>query len=236
MDNSKSPSEVDFSLILASSVHDMKNSLGMLMHSLEELCEQLPKENDQGLSASTIRYEAERVNNDLIQLLGVYRLQRKTMTAHIDEHYLDDILAEQNAQYSEVFKARGIELSIDCSSSLAWYFDRELLSGIINNALNNASRYSNKCIKLKAYETELNGHTFLEINVNDDGDGYPEDILKLDPSDIQNNLNFKTGSTSLGLYFASKVAALHQQNEHIGEIRLSNGGDLNGGVFRLLLP
>ena len=226
----------DFSLILASSVHDMKNSLGMLLHSLEELCQKLPEDSENNLGVSTIRYETERVNNDLIQLLGVYRLHKKMLSAHLDEHYLDDIVAEQQAHYANVFEARNIKLSQDISSTASWYFDRELVSGILNNAINNASRYTKSEILVAAREVEICAHPYIEISVHDNGLGYPESILKLEPSDIQNNLNFKTGSTSLGLYFASQVAALHHQNEKQGYIALENGGKLGGGVFNLYLP
>jgi signal transduction histidine kinase len=234
--SSEKSEKADFSLILASSVHDMKNSLGMLLHSLEELCEKFPEDSEHNLGVSTIRYEAERVNNDLIQLLGVYRLQKRMLAAHLDEHFLDDIFAEQQAQYRQVFSVRGIHLAEEIGETTSWFFDRELVSGILNNALNNASRYTKSQIIITGKETQLEGHPFLEISVHDDGNGYPDNILRLDPSDIQNNLNFKTGSTSLGLYFASQVAALHQQNDKSGFIKLENGGKLGGGVFRLYLP
>ena len=233
---SKQTDNADFSLILASSVHDMKNSLGMLLHSLEELCEKLPEDSENNLGISTIRYETERVNNDLIQLLGVYRLQKKMLSAHLDEHYMDDIFAEQQAQYKNVLGARSVKLSQDIASATSWYFDRELASGILNNAINNASRYTKTEIIVAARAIEISGHPYIEISVHDDGRGYPESILKLEPSDIQNNLNFKTGSTSLGLYFASQVAALHHQGDKVGYITLENGGKLGGGVFNLYLP
>lgn len=226
----------DFSLILASSIHDMKNSLGMLLHSLEDLCDQLPPENNNGQGIGTIRYEAERVNNDLIQLLGVYRLQQNKLSAHLDEHYLDDIFSEQHAQYDEILRAKGVTLEQDNDHNLAWFFDRELVCGILNNAINNASRYTNNKVLLATRKVTLSEHEFLEISVNDDGEGYPPAILDITPSDIQNNLNFKTGSTSLGLYFASQVAALHELNDQHGRIELSNGGALGGGLFRLYLP
>lgn len=234
--SSKQTETADFSLILASSVHDMKNSLGMLLHSLEGLCEKLPEDSDNNLGISTIRYETERVNNDLIQLLGVYRLHKKMLSAHLDEHYLDDIIAEQHAQYGKVLEARNIKLSEDIGSAESWFFDRELVAGILNNAINNASRYTKTEILVAARKLEISGHPYIEISVHDDGGGYPESILKMEPSDIQNNLNFKTGSTSLGLYFASQVAALHHNDDKTGYIALDNGGKLGGGVFSLYLP
>lgn len=231
-----SKQELDFSLILASAVHDMKNSLGMLLHSVDQLCDQLPDSEQQTYDTNTIRYEAERLNSDLIQLLGVYRLRNNRLSAHLDEHYLDDILSEQIAQYRKSLMSKGIELTTTCDPSLSWYFDRELVIGIINNAINNASRYTKGIVNVSCDLRETDSGEFLVISVNDDGSGYPESLLSIDPSDITNNINFKTGSTSLGLYFASQVAKLHQQEERQGFITLENGGELGGGLFSLYLP
>ncbi|MCH2157721.1 MAG: HAMP domain-containing histidine kinase [Oleiphilaceae bacterium] len=234
---SKNPkATADFSLILASSVHDMKNSLGMLIHSVETLCEQLPEDQQKGLGVSTIRYEAERVNNDLIHLLGIYRIKEKKLAAHLDEFYLDDICSEQRAQYQEILANKGISLEIECPNHLAWFFDRELVSGIINNALNNASRYTKAKIKITAKSITIDADEYLEISINDDGQGYPKSILEIEPDEVLNNINFKSGSTSLGLYFASQVASLHQQGSKRGRISLENGGQLGGGLFRVFLP
>lgn len=230
MENQKE--QPDFSLIIASAVHDMKNSLGMLLHSVDTLCDDLPDELKQQLNTSTIKYEAERVNSFLVQLLGLYRLQNQKLSLHIDEHYLSDLLDEHKAHYQEVLDNRGVELITETDPSLTWYFDRELILGLVNNALNNASRYTKDKICLCAYQDG----DHLVIEVHDDGDGYPASMLDADPSDINKNINFRTGSTSLGLYFASQVARLHVEGERSGYIELSNGGKLDGGVFRVKLP
>lgn len=229
MENEQAP---DFSLIIASAVHDMKNSLGMLLHSVDGLCDQIPEDLQSKLNTATIKYEAERVNSYLVQLLGLYRLQNKKLSLHIDEYYLADLLDEHKAQYQEVLDSRNISLSVDTEQSLTWYFDRELILGVINNALNNASRYTKNKIELCAYESE----DALKIEVHDDGDGYPQFMLDADPGEINKNINFSTGSTSLGLYFASMVTKLHVQGERQGEITISNGGRLGGGVFTVTLP
>lgn len=229
---SNKPQQPDFSLIIASAVHDMKNSLGMLLHSVDALCEGIPKDLQQQLNTATIKYETERVNSYLIQLLGLYRLQNEKLSLNVDEYFLSDLLDEHKAQYQEVLEARSIELKLDTDPSLSWYFDRELILGVINNALNNASRYTKSQIELVAYEN----HDQLIIEVHDDGTGYPQAMLEADPSEINNNLNFSTGSTSLGLYFAAMVTKMHTQGEREGFISLSNGGRLGGGVFTVTLP
>jgi hypothetical protein len=56
------------------------------------------------------------------------------------------------------------------------------------------------------------------------------------PGETEDNFDFRNGSTKLGLFFASKIAQRHTNNEKKGCIKLKNGGELGGGVFTLKLP
>jgi len=222
----------DFSMIIASAVHDMKNSLSMLLHSVEQMCDELPEEWKQRQNTTTVQYEAERVNSYLVQLLGLYRLQNEMLSLHVDEYFPLDVLEEQVAHYEAMFKDKDISLTIDCDANLAWYFDREIILGVLNNALNNASRYTKTRIEISAILEEK----FLKIEIHDDGEGYPQRLLDATPGEIINNINFQTGSTSLGIYFAAMVTKLHTQGDRQGSIKLSNGGKFGGGVFTINLP
>lgn len=222
----------DFSLIIASAVHDMKNSLSMLLHSVDQMCEELPEEWKQRNNTTTVKYEAERVNSYLIQLLGLYRLQNKMLSLHIDECFIHDLLEEQVAHYEPMLTDKNITLTINAEENLAWYFDREIVMGVLNNALNNASRYTKSRIEISAHIKD----DFLVIEIHDDGTGYPGMLLEAAPGEILNNINFQTGSTSLGIYFAEMVTRLHVQGDKKGSIKLSNGGKFGGGVFSIYLP
>jgi len=228
----KDTQQPDFSLIIASAVHDMKNSLSMLLHSVDSMCDELPEEWRKKPNVATVQYEAERVNSYLVQLLGLYRLQNKLLTLHVDEYYLDDLLDEQAAHYTQMLNGKSVSLNISVEQNLAWYFDREIILGVLNNALNNASRYTKNAIEI----TAKIDNNFLVIEIHDDGQGYPKDLLAAPPGEILNDINFNTGSTSLGIYFAAMVTKLHTQGEHHGYIKLSNGGRLGGGVFSIYLP
>ena len=228
----KDTQQPDFSLIIASAVHDMKNSLSMLLHSVDSMCDELPEEWRKKPNVATVQYEAERVNSYLVQLLGLYRLQNKLLTLHVDEYYLDDLLDEQAAHYTQMLNGKSVSLNISVEQNLAWYFDREIILGVLNNALNNASRYTKNAIEI----TAKIDNDFLVIEIHDDGQGYPKDLLAAPPGEILNDINFNTGSTSLGIYFAAMVTKLHTQGERHGYIKLSNGGRLGGGVFSIYLP
>lgn len=224
-------SDLNFAMVMASVVHDMKNSLSLVLHSLEELSTELQQNNALARKVDLLQYEASRVNNDLVQLLVLYKLQNRQLPLQIDEHFVHDFLDEQIARYEPLFINRGIECELVCDESLVGYFDHELIAGVINNILANAIRYTHDRIRLEARQ----GDGYLEISINDNGCGYPPAMLEM-PDHFERGISFETGSTNLGLYFAAQIACLHQQNERQGRIRLSNGGALPGGLFQLFLP
>ncbi|KEF32808.1 Signal transduction histidine kinase [Marinobacter nitratireducens] len=221
---------IDFSMVLASAVHDMKNSLGMLLNSLDEL----RHDNENTLGGSNqfnmLQYEAERMHNDLVQLLGIYRLGENNLSAHIEEHFVPDFLSEHMARHTPLLEGLGIECTID-ADNINGFFDADLLTGVLNNTINNAIRYTKSKIRLTAREQD----GYLVIGVEDDGKGYPAS-MQLSGTLTFKSLDFNSGSTSLGLFFASSVAKLHSEGTSTGSIKLHNGGEFGGGVFEIWLP
>lgn len=221
---------IDFSMVLASAVHDMKNSLGMLLNSLDELRQDQDSTVGDSRKFNTLQYEAERMHNDLVQLLGIYRLGENNLSAHIEEHFVPDFLSEHMARHMPLLNGLGIELEVN-SDDINGFFDEDLLTGVLNNTINNALRYTKSKISLSA--TENDG--YLVISVEDNGAGYPENMQHTGSPDFK-SLDFNTGSTSLGLFFASSVACLHSEGDRTGSIHLHNNGTLGGGVFEIWLP
>ncbi len=221
----------DLEMLLASCIHDMKNSISMILNSADQLNEpnSTPLQTNEQLA--NLRYEASRLNNDLMHLLGVYRIKERALPVIIDEHEVYDTLKEQFLRNEILLNKSNMEFELDCDEDEIWYYDHELIGGVINNILVNAVRYSEKHIRLKA--RIINDQ--LNIEVSDDGHGYPDNMLH-NSKMPQNSINYRTGSTSLGLYFASKVANLHTKGEHTGHITLKNGGDLGGGIFTISIP
>ncbi|MDX1757873.1 MAG: HAMP domain-containing sensor histidine kinase [Marinobacter sp.] len=227
-DHPESP--VSFSMIIASAVHDMKNSLGMLLHSLDGLRQEYESELGGSQRFNTLQYEAERVHSDLVQLLGLYRLGEQTLSAHAEEQFVPDFLSQQLARHRPLLEGHDLDCRID-AEDISGFFDEDLLAGVLNNTINNAIRYTKSRILITAEQRD----GFLVIGVEDDGDGYPEHMQKAGTVSFK-SLDFNTGSTSLGLFFASSVAGLHRDGDRRGFIKLHNDGHLGGGVFEIWLP
>lgn len=221
------------SLLLASSVHDIKNSLSMLLNTLDTVIEETPISSDtQRQQFATLRGEAARINHSLIYLLGLYRLQRHELPLQIQEVYVADFLEEQIAANALLFSIRQIEVQCDCDESLTGYFDPTLIAGVIGNVLVNAARYAEKNIRIRAIAADKGG---IALEISDDGPGFPEKMLGSNYQHGERGIDFESGSTSLGLFFAAEVAYLHRRSEVHGTIALSNISP-HGSHFELMLP
>ncbi len=223
---------IDFSLVIASSVHDMKNSVGMLLATVEGVMQDTPPENAaQAKRFNTLHYEASRINSELIQLLTIYRMQNQFLPVSIDQHFVIDILEDQIARNHLLLETGGIELSLDCHEDLHWYYDDDLMGSVVHNILVNCIRYTKSRISIGATIED----DCLVITVADDGPGYPDHMLE-NPSNLVEDAEVSQGNTHLGLYFAERIAARHKQKNRQGYIKLENGGALGGGVFKVVIP
>jgi len=227
-----STGNLDFSTVLASSIHDMKNSLGMVLSSLEEIvdtdddhCHCTPEQ------AAQLQYEAKRVNDNLVQLLTLYKVENQYYSANLTEVDVEDFLEESYLLNKPLLEHKGVETEIICEPGLTGYFDRELMAGVINNLVTNAVRYTNHRIQLDATTEE----GYLCLSVNDDGPGFPERMLETDLEN-DNALEMVSGHTKLGLIFCTMVARLHRNGERQGAIKLQNNGTLGGGRFTIYIP
>lgn len=224
---------MQFSDILASSIHDIKNSLGLILNNLDDLLGNPENHIANTHQASLLQHEAQRANNNLIQLLNLYKLGNGQLTPRITEYNLDDFLEEVVAANHAVCQAMGLELSYRCDPSLSGYFDAELIRGVLDSTIGNARRYARERILLGASREE----DYLVLRIEDDGAGFPESLSSLlteDQSQTEDDLN--PSRTRLGLYFASKICELHRTPEKAGCIRLTNHHLLPGGCFELWLP
>lgn len=225
-------SGLDIATVIASTVHDMKNSLALLSQSHARWLAQLPEAVQGGPERGVIEYEFARLNGMLVQLLGLYKLGVNQLPLHPAHHELDDFIGAQLARHEEVFLARGIQAHGEVESfDLMGFFDQELIGSVLANVIANSIRYARTQLLVSA--SEVDGE--LLLSVNDDGAGYPQAMIERQ-GDYILGLNQSSGSTGLGLYFAARIAELHCRGERCGRIELANGGPLGGGEFRIYLP
>jgi K+-sensing histidine kinase KdpD len=223
---------VDFSSVIAVAIHDMKNSLSLLMQSIEQMSAVIPQEVQQAhKSLNSVHYEANRMNTTLVQVLSLYRAEIDALPVNIDEVFIAELfdeIVESNKLYTE---QQGIKVQVSADEDLSWYLDRELIYLLLHDVIINAVRYGCKNINVKATVE----NAFLIVCVEDDGPGYPTNMLEMS-SKVLNQHCISEGRTGLGLFFARLMAQNHKNMGKCGSISLANSDITGGSIFMLTLP
>ena len=224
--------QIGMESFLASSVHDMKNSISMLIGGLEKTLSQVdPNAFPAYADMAHMIYETKRINSNLVQLLTLYKAGNDLYPFDPQTQCVGDFMRVIEEQNLPLLRSHKILSEFSVGDELYWEFDEDLVNGVIGNALNNAIHYTHDRIRLVAKETD----GFLELRVEDNGKGYPQQLLDAGV-EVMRGINFLTGSTGLGLHFSVVAAKMHRNQGRSGEIRLENGGAWGGGCFVLRLP
>jgi signal transduction histidine kinase len=220
---------MEFSDILASIIHDMKNSLSMVINTLDELSEENKYQKNSKLAS--LQHESKRLNNNLIALLSLYKIDKGHLTTNIEEINIGDFLEEIVADNQTIAAIKGVSISYECENDLTGYFDEWLIRGVINNLIGNSLRYTSGIIVIYGEMVD----DYLVLSIEDDGMGYPQSMIDAQHA-FNKNSSLNEGHTQLGIYFASMVAHTHTNSGRTGHVKLANNQRLKGGCFSIWLP
>lgn len=224
---------IDFSTLMASTVHDMKNIIAAVSHAYESLLAEMPEALQRSPQARLIEQEALRLDAMLMQLLGLYKLEHGQLLLQAVYCPLDEVFEDLHNRHRELLNYRNIDLQIELENpDLEGYFDISLIGTVLDNALGNAINYCKKTIRLNAQHQD-NG---ILLSISDDGAGYPESLLGTVRNSQSSSIDRNSGSTGLGLYFAANIIAMHDQDDRPARLQLSNNTALPGACMSIWLP
>ncbi|MDH5191498.1 MAG: HAMP domain-containing histidine kinase [Gammaproteobacteria bacterium] len=221
---------LDITTLLASSIHDIKNSLNILLADVDGISDLLnPDDSTHQKALLGLKSTTRRLNNELTQLLVLYRI--KTNTYKTSSVFMDvsGFIDDKQREYRSFLEADNLVLKTECADGLYWNFDPMLVTSAINNAINNAQRFAKTQIILSA--TEVDG--MLCIQVQDDGTGFPEKILQ---GDMNNGPDLTAGGTGIGIYFCHEIASSHCKEDQCGKLEMTNDGPDGGATIRFYFP
>lgn len=228
MENHRSQHEL-FSTILASSVHDIKNTLSTFLESIKQLRQKPALSKDQDLQQ--LEFEAIRIHQGLLQLLVLYKVDQHSFMLAVDEYAAIDLLQEARAQQQSLLELNHLELTLECANDLMCYCDYQHIGQVLASMLNNALRHGQQGVLISAHEQD----GYCVFSIEDDGPGYPPALLIKNWQQPQ-TADLTAQRTGLGLYFAVIIASLHNNAQRQGWISLDNQSRLGGARFRLMLP
>jgi len=224
---------MNYSDILASIVHDVKNSLSVVTNHVDEIRLDESLSEDAHRRADVMQQEMKRANNQLVQVSTLYKMDNERLVPNIIETNVYDFLEELVIEEMALAQTQKINIDIDCDEWLSGYFDPDLVRGVLSSTIGNAKRYTRDQILLSADEQD----GYLVMRVEDNGSGFPESFLHSHESNNENfGRDFRDGRTQLGFFFAANIASVHKNRDREGCIHLYNGRQLGGGCFEICLP
>lgn len=215
-------------LLLAASIHEIKNRFGVLYNQLDTL---LPSvDSAQVHSVNRIKAEADFIGHELVRVLVAYKHLQEDAGILVDQHIVAEFLEDAVARHGYTQTANHVQISLECDEELTGFFDAQLVNIVVDTLIYNAIKAGAKQICLSAYEVP----GWLYVECHDSGPGFPAGF----PQHITtiSSLSLETKSTGLGLYLAEQMLSAHVEGDRKGHLQLDTSNSLGGARVSIALP
>ncbi|MGF7138579.1 hybrid sensor histidine kinase/response regulator transcription factor [Roseimarinus sediminis] len=216
--------------------HDLKTPLSLIITPLSTIVKKI-EDKDLKKQINQIRQNANDLLNQINQLIDFRKLEIKGETLQLSFCNMHTFLENIFNPFNELTTDKNISFTwnIDIEPS-NFYIDKDKLKRIVINLLSNAFKYTRQdgTITVKVENNHINKGNIpaIEITIEDDGYGIPENEQAKIFSrfyQVKNNKMQNTGS-GIGLHMVHEYTKLHK-----GEIELNSKID-QGSSFKVRIP
>ncbi len=224
-------------LFVAGVSHELRTPITVIRSAAENLSAGvIHKEERRKEYADLMVKEGRRLSDMVDQIMEFSGIQSGKKVYQFSEFSISEFVEEVNNSCRPHLEEKGIILKYSIQTDLdICYADRDALFLAVTNLIHNAIKFSgtNSTVCLNANETIRSGKSKLIIQVQDMGDGIPEDELKqiFEPffrgkKPIEEQIK----GNGIGLSLVKKVIDAHN-----GEIAV-NSSEGRGSTFTLKIP
>ena len=222
---------------IANASHELRTPLVSLKGFLETITDSAkddPKSQKKFLEI--MKSEANKMEDLIEDLMSLSRIELQEHIKLKDKVDIKEVIENVILLNSKKITEKKLNINLDINETERFVIgDKEKLSAVFLNLLDNAIKYSNnsKSIKIKSSENKSNLKNYTSISVIDEGFGIAtEDIHRITERFFRadNIKKLKIEGTGLGLAITK-----HILNQHKGELKISSK-EGNGSEFTVLLP
>ena len=197
--------KVDF---FTSVAHEIKTPLSLIKGPMEAVSK-MPIENEEvRKNLRVMELNTDRLLNLINQLLDFRKIDSDKLTLHYSVQNISELLQNTVYRFEPAILAENKEITLQIpEKELFAPVDKEALTKIVSNLLNNALKYSDKKIKVLL---DKDVSTF-SVHVISDGGPIPENMRNkiFKPFYQFKNEDGMTSGVGIGLSLASSLAELH---------------------------
>ncbi|HME87111.1 MAG TPA: HAMP domain-containing sensor histidine kinase [Candidatus Nanoarchaeia archaeon] len=194
-------------LFLSMISHELRTPLTPIRSQLELMRDKFKLDEKQTEMLKIILRNVGRLNTIINDLLDVTRIEAGRLTVDKKKENLTVLLRDVVSFEAESASERGISLSVDVPKLPIVNIDKNRITQVIINLLNNSIKHSNAA-KIKV-EAEKKGKN-IEIMIKDNGKGISkENASKLFTPFFVSQETTESGGAGLGVYICKGLIDLH---------------------------
>jgi two-component system, OmpR family, sensor histidine kinase VicK len=206
--------------------HELRTPVQSLLVLTEVLYSKVKDIEEHKLLDSTIKSakRLQRLSNDI---LDVTRIESQSLELNKEQFKLNDIISDVMTDLKSQIVNDKVELSsYQSTQDIFVKADKERITQVISNLLNNAIKFTEEGIILISTEVKDNGYVF--VTIKDTGQGIHRDIL---PRLFSKFASKSFQGTGLGLFISKNIVEAHG-----GKIWAENNSDGRGATFTFSFP
>lgn len=212
--------------------HELRTPLTLILGPLEDMCKSNVLQAKDAQRISVIHQNAIRLMNLINQILEFRKTETQNKKLCVSYGNITPLIYEIGLKYKELNRKPDIEFHIEVEKEyMPLYFDKEMITIILDNLISNAVKYTRKgSMTLALYTKVQNNISYTEIKVSDTGFGINPDALShIFDRYYQERSNHQVSGTGIGLALVKNLVVLHE-----GDIRVESTLD-EGSTFYVSL-
>ena len=197
--------------------HELRTPLTLILGPLEDLQEDKELRPHQQKKITIIHNSAIRLLNLINQILEFRKTETQNKKLCVSKDNIAALVMEIGLKYKELNPKKNIDFNITIETDpLLLYFDKEIITIILDNLISNAIKYTEKgFINISLYTVHKNNTDYAEIRVSDTGQGIsPEELPHIFERYYQAKNDRHVSGTGIGLALVKNLVKLHQGEIH----------------------
>lgn len=212
--------------------HELRTPLTLILGPLEDLVKSNTLSSKDHHRISVIHQSAVRLLNLINQILDFRKTETQNKRLCVTKGNLTSAVYETGLKYKELNNKPEIQILIEVEEeNMVLFFDKEVITLILDNLISNALKYTEKgYIRIRAEWVTENGIRYAQLSVEDTGYGIGQDALAhIFERYYQESGEHQASGTGIGLALVKNLVKLHE-----GDIQVKSLPDV-GTTFYLRL-
>lgn len=212
--------------------HELRTPLTLILGPLEDLVKSNTLSSKDHHRISVIHQSAVRLLNLINQILDFRKTETQNKRLCVTKGNLTSAVYETGLKYKELNNKPEIQILIEVEEeNMVLFFDKEVITMILDNLISNALKYTEKgYIRIRAEWVTENGIRYAQLSVEDTGYGIGQDALAhIFERYYQESGEHQASGTGIGLALVKNLVKLHE-----GDIQVKSLPDV-GTTFYLRL-